>query len=342
MFVQPVLKIFPEEFCVRENLVIPRCSSEGRFFYYYLFKIGYSTFDAVSIISEILKINKSSLTYAGLKDEDGQTEQLICSDQLLSWNKIRKLNEQFSNGEKTVYLTYHGRGNFPVSIGNLNGNGFYVVVRNVDQRVEDHFNFRREQFHFLNYYDTQRFGLPHKPKVTHKIGSALSRNQYDEAAHYLKLSGSRESNVIQDSPNACAFFKEEVDHRLYSFYLSSHGSYLWNNKLNNFVTNEFIATSSNYDTDGFTYNYLRNQREVLDLMLKKDNIKYLRTSMKENRSIHRSYSHRSTVVSTQVNILSVEEDDLFPGKIKIHLSFFLPSGSYATCLIKQYIFRFYK
>lgn len=46
---------------------------------------------------------------------------------------------------------------------------------------------------------------------------------------------------------------------------------------------------------------------------------------------------RNLIVTTTVFPLSLEEDDAHPDKFKIEISFFLPTGCYATMLIKQII-----
>lgn len=68
------------------------------------------------------------------------------------------------------------------------------------------------------------------------------------------------------------------------------------------------------------------------LILKK---KYPFLDFKKHTGGAERESKRNTIIFTNINQAIVQEDDRHPGKIKVTLSFCLPSGCYATMLIRQ-------
>jgi tRNA pseudouridine13 synthase len=49
----------------------------------------------------------------------------------------------------------------------------------------------------------------------------------------------------------------------------------------------------------------------------------------------KAYPRKAVVTPEHLKASSPEPDDLYPGRKKLVLSFFLPPGSYATMLIKR-------
>ena len=74
------LKSIPSDFIVSESLILPtqfQNSHNELFQYAKLTKSRYTTFEAVGYIAKTLDISTNSIGFAGLKDEDGITEQYV-------------------------------------------------------------------------------------------------------------------------------------------------------------------------------------------------------------------------------------------------------------------------
>jgi len=59
----------------------------------------------------------------------------------------------------------------------------------------------------------------------------------------------------------------------------------------------------------------------------------------ENFLVKRKIYNRNLIVATTIYIDKAVDDELYSGKKKVVLSFFLPTGSYATMIIKQLFLR---
>lgn len=75
---QPILKHRPDDFLVRENLVVRLVPPDKATQHYLLLrKCGYTTIEAVQLIANKLGLPSEDVTYGGLKDEDAITEQMV-------------------------------------------------------------------------------------------------------------------------------------------------------------------------------------------------------------------------------------------------------------------------
>ena len=119
------IKQLPEDFIVREKLNL-KLDDSGEYSYFLLRKKDYSTFDAIDQIAKKLKINPKFINAAGLKDRSAFTEQFI------SISKGSKADVEIN---KDIFLKFAGSGSERLNIGALEGNGFEIVVRNLDKGV---------------------------------------------------------------------------------------------------------------------------------------------------------------------------------------------------------------
>lgn len=150
-----------------------------------LWKRGRDTIEALSTISSILRVPDHVLSHAGTKDKRGVTVQNI---------RIRGIPlKRLARVNNARHMFYHGRrclaiGDFsilrsgrPLSLGDLRGNRFTLVLRDVSGSEElvnnamDHV----QKFGFINYFGMQRFGSGVSP--THHTGFAVLRGDFKEA-----------------------------------------------------------------------------------------------------------------------------------------------------------------
>lgn len=335
------LKHKPEEFCVVENLSKPYTSSKGcKYHYYNLLKVGYSTFDAISEIANYFGVANDDINYAGLKDEDGITEQTVAVNIELPYEKLNSFNNRYYNFQERIHLTLSGTGDYPIGIGCLNGNGFYVTVRNIPQKIEDRLTLGNNLVHFLNYYDIQRFGVPNSKKCTHLIGESLINKDYKNAFRLIKENGTIDSVLAKSFVGSEKDFFNTLDRRKISFFKCAHGSYKWNKKLFELLikcsqNNHLLETK----IEGIPYLYTCDVDSIIKVLKHSCFLPYDKYVVNENKDIVPASSQRPTVIQTNVYIDSIEEDDVYEGKYKINMSFFLPKGSYATNMIKQLIIQ---
>lgn len=76
---------------------------------YFLIKRGYSTFEAIDIISDYFSINSNDISYCGLKDEEGITRQEITlPNGILSERELKEFNSKNLGKMNYINLFYIG------------------------------------------------------------------------------------------------------------------------------------------------------------------------------------------------------------------------------------------
>jgi len=145
-----------------------------------MIKVGITTTTALDRVSKALEL-KSNIGFAGLKDEEAVTAQLIALHKSkYSSAEIQKINipnvllNGFYYGEKTLRPGY------------LDGNIFTITVRTQNKVDENELAMRLNniaKYGMLNYYQSQRFGGIRLD--SHKIGKLICRGKYELAIKYL-------------------------------------------------------------------------------------------------------------------------------------------------------------
>jgi tRNA pseudouridine13 synthase len=331
----PILKCVPDDFVVREVLATPLGTQSNSMYRWILLrKQGYTTVEAVDLIARELMVATNALTYAGRKDEDGITEQLIA----LSTDVVdhRLDGRHWSLGvtaKKWIELRPYGFGPEPMAIGKLAGNAFRVTVRNLSASTVAALATEREVNMFtLNYYDSQRFGVPNGPKRTHIVGAALLAGEWWDALKLLQNLGTPESTAALTWRGQAKDFFIGLDERVVSFFLSAQASAVWND-----VIDKCIAQTPHIvrEVDGLKYRYALSQADVLQLLLARPQIEYARYAFAEGEVITDRPSQRPSVVQSAMRVCEHGPDERHLGRHKVTLEFFLRSGSYATSAIRQ-------
>jgi tRNA pseudouridine13 synthase len=335
--VEPVLKLQPRDFLVREVLVLPLSDkADAPFQYLTLRKCGFTTMEAVRVVSRRMELQNADVTYAGLKDEDGITEQLIAvpSSAMATLPDPAGLSI-FESDSRWLQLQPYGRGESPLQIGVLEGNSFKVTVRNLAPAHADALA-RQKKTHlfFLNYYDTQRFGVPGRPKHTHLIGRALLQQDCATALRTLISLESPESELAGRWTGDPEDYFAQQDPRTVSFYLAAFGSYEWNSSLRETVAAAARSETYSRNLEGHTYDYVSSDDAAVKVLTMARALPQARYTYKD-RQIASSTSMRPTVVQTQVTVSDAVEDEHFSERSRVQLSFFLPSGCYATSAVRQ-------
>ncbi|OON82739.1 tRNA pseudouridine(13) synthase TruD [Streptomyces tsukubensis] len=341
-----LLKKFPADFLVSESLVLPTTEpgAEGtRYHYMRLRKRGYTTFEAIEAISAFCGLDARGIGYAGLKDEDAVTDQLVALTSPLSSEDIEHFNTAHGKGEHQrgcppfLVLRHHGYGPHALGVGELDGNSFLIVVRRLDRAQAQKLDGiqGRRSLYFVNYYDTQRFGVPRGPKRTHLIGKALLDGDHGLALELVRESGSTEAAAAQRFTGPADRFFSSLDQRRVAFFLSSHASFAWNRQVGELVRSNCGDLAVREVREGIPYLFPTTTAGVLGVLQDGLGLKYDSWRWRDGR-LTSSASARPVAVQTQLRVGDVTEDESDPGSWKCTLRFFLSSGSYGTTAVGQF------
>lgn len=332
------LKSIPEDFCVQECLALPSStSSEPPFHYLRLRKRGVTTFEAVGRLAEALGISVQAVCYAGLKDEDGITEQLVAVPAGVELGRLERLDGSAHALPEGgfVHVEHHGRHDHPIAIGALEGNLFSVVMRALSRsQAETVARLGGGTFYFLNYYDTQRFGVAGGPETTHRIGQALEVGDFEQALALVRTSGSADSEAAQRHPGPASAYFASCDPRRVAFYHNAYASFRWNAALSGLVADVCPHGHVRVAAGEIEFRLAPAQRDVIAVLARRHELPYARHRV-QSGAIEQTPAPRDTVVQVRLRCSAVADDELHPGHAKVRLSFFLPSGSYATMCGRQ-------
>ena len=143
------IKQKPEDFSVKESYRFDE-AADGHFRVYLMDKQKVSTFDAVERIRQRFGLKPGAISFCGLKDKQGRTEQLIAVD-----------SADVDMQEPDLRLKFLGRTSKALSSANTTSNRFSVTVRALEQSDLAQLNLASAEVNRLgviNYFDSQRFG----------------------------------------------------------------------------------------------------------------------------------------------------------------------------------------
>jgi tRNA pseudouridine13 synthase len=248
------VKSRPEDFVVEEMPLYPP-SGEGTHLYFRIEKTGLSTMRAVQDIARALGRPARDIGYAGLKDADAVTTQML-SVEHLDPQVVAKLELPRM---RVVDVSRHTN---KLRLGHLAGNRFTLKIRETDVAQVESVRTMMEALSrrgVPNYFGPQRFGMRGD---TWEIGRALLREDYDEVVACLlgrvkpgdygdvrKARDLFDQGKLEGAANAWPYpFVSEkrvcrmliktkgntrkavraVDMHMQRFYISSYQSYLFN------------------------------------------------------------------------------------------------------------------
>ncbi|AEI67465.1 tRNA pseudouridine(13) synthase TruD [Corallococcus macrosporus] len=166
------IKQKPEDFSVKESYRFDEVDS-GRHRVYLMDKQKLSTFDAVTRLRDAFGLKPGAISYCGLKDKQGRTEQIIAVD-----------GADVDMQDPDLRLKYLGRTDKPLSAANITSNRFSVTVRALQHASLGPLNVAAAEVNRLgviNYFDSQRFGsLKHGQGF---IAKDLIRGDFEAALH---------------------------------------------------------------------------------------------------------------------------------------------------------------
>ncbi len=332
------LKCINEDFQVMEVPLMPHLTLKKpyEFTYIWLQKSGFTTFDVLDHIKIFFKLKFDDVASQGLKDEDAITEQLISVKKILSKKDIAAFNIKYGAGNKYSRIKHSiGYGKEPIKERMLHGNSFRIVVRNLESKIANNlltYLSAHRHHHFINYYDSQRFGMPGGPYNTHLIGEAIVKKDWKGAYVHIKITNNIPPDLLTKLENAFDYKEvfKTINPKKVSFFVSSYNSFLWNTQASLIVKKYTKSKCHSFENVGRLHlpvDYLFQCPHICEVKGYE--------FMTEKFSIQPKTNERNLIVATTMYAHNLEKDKLHKNKKKITLSFFLPTGSYATMIIKQ-------
>ncbi|XP_071778833.1 pseudouridylate synthase 7 homolog [Centroberyx gerrardi] len=154
--------------------------SRGSFCHFVMYKENKDTMDAINVLSKFLRLRPNLFSYMGTKDKRAITVQEIAVLKITA-ERLAHLNKCLMNF-KLGNFCYK---NHPLKLGELQGNNFTVVIRNISgtqEQVQQAMTSLKATG-FINYYGMQRFGTTAVP--THQVGRAILKNDWNEVVDLI-------------------------------------------------------------------------------------------------------------------------------------------------------------
>ncbi|MBT3304040.1 tRNA pseudouridine(13) synthase TruD [Candidatus Woesearchaeota archaeon] len=195
------LKQTPSDFIVKEksNVVI---GEKGDYTYFLMEKENYNTVRALEAVAKALHTQFRNIGFAGNKDKKAITSQ-VCSVKFIGKDKLERTKLE------GIKLTYLGKGDKPVSLGDLDGNNFEIIIYDVEEVPE-------KITKFVNYYGPQRFGGNNA-----EVGRAIVKKDFKKACNLLEL----------DDSNAVLSLRG-LNKKVLTLYIHAYQSWIWNESIN--------------------------------------------------------------------------------------------------------------
>ncbi|KAE9533407.1 tRNA pseudouridine(13) synthase TruD [Ursidibacter arcticus] len=310
------------DFIVKEELGYD-LTGEGEFVAVKIRKTDANTLFVGEKLAEFAGISAKNMSYAGLKDRHAITEQWFCLH--LAGKETPDFSQFQLEGIEILEVTRHNR---KIRVGSLAGNYFELLLRDVQESPELIHRLNQIQaVGFPNYFTEQRFGRDgHNLTQAQRWASGeIKVKDRKKRSFYLSAARSEIFNLVVADRIASDTFKQVIENDI----VQLAGSNSW-----------FIAQA--------------DELASLNQRLAQGDILLTAPLVGEN-SLQQTVSEREQkIVSEQkllLNLMAQERTNTarrsmfcVPTEFVWHfepeglrLRFFLPSGSYATALVRELI-----
>ncbi|PJG86228.1 tRNA pseudouridine(13) synthase TruD [Conservatibacter flavescens] len=317
-----LLKSEYRDFIVKEELGYP-LSGDGEFVAVYVRKTDCNTLFVGEKLAEFANVSPRNMSYAGLKDRKGITEQWFCLQ--MPGQDTPDFTQFHLDGVEILKVTRHHR---KIRIGSLDGNHFEILLRHV---VETESMTKRLETlkisGFPNYFTEQRFG-----RDGHNLIQAMRWAKGEikvkdrkKRSFYLSAARSEVFNLIVSQR-----LEQALGHQvLFGDIVQLNGSHSW------FVVDE------------------QQNLAELQARLNKQDILLTAALIGENWEKMTALFEQSIVVEHQELLHLMQQERLKSARRPIlmqaqnfqwqfepeglRLGFYLPAGSYATALVRELV-----
>jgi len=333
------IKKIAEDFKVDELTNVE--SSKGDYCYFWMTKKNYTTVDAIRRIAEALRIPKKRFGFAGSKDKKAVTKQL-CSGYNVKKEDLERVKL------RDIELEFFGQGDKPISLGDLKGNKFRIVVRNLDK-------FTIDKIVIVNYFDEQRFS-----ENNVEIGKALVNGDFQRAVELVSQGrgdyNQRVRDYILESKNDFVGALKQIEKKILTIFVHSYQSWLWNEVASEYVRlhskevkevdyslGKFVfpikgIENVNIPVIGFGTEFRDEEIEKISSeLLRREKVVLRDFIIRQIPELTAEGAERDLIVSVKDFDYGVGVGELNEGKNKAIVSFVLPKGSYATIVIKALV-----
>lgn len=179
---------------VIEEINIPKNVENKQFLHFTLQKTNFDVQNVVKGLALNQKCGKNRIGFAGLKDKRGITSQRIS----IFEPNIEQLKKFKQNMIKLLDFYWYDN---KIDLGDLNGNAFTIIIRDIDLSKDEIVNIFNEfvleiKNGIPNYFGEQRFGGIRQ--VTHKVGKLIFEGKLKEAILlYLGQTHEKETDDIK-------------------------------------------------------------------------------------------------------------------------------------------------
>ena len=332
-------KQVPEDFVVIEIPSV-KIEKQGRFIYFWMKKKGLNTLDVIKGLARQLRIKEKDIGFAGSKDKHAVTAQMLS---IFGTKKEEVEKIKLEN----VYLEFRGYGNIPISLGDLQGNEFEIIIRNLGPEKIEKIDYVE------NYFDEQRFS---ENNVT--IGRHLLKKEFSKAV--ALIDEFKVAKYLEQKPTDYVGALKVLPIRLLRMYVNAYQSYLWNKTVATYLEKKgkllkkisysggelvFVSDTGKFKDLkvpllGFGSEEVEEEeiQEIIDKIMEEESLSSADFIIKQIPELTLEGEWRNVLVEVkELNIGKKVADELNSGKKKAKVSFSLPKGSYATIVIKKIV-----
>ena len=325
-----VIKHLPEDFIVKE---ISNISSEGngQYAYYILKKRQHTTIEALQLLSKKFGIPLKNIGFAGNKDKNAISEQRI---------SIFRGTKNFENiKSNNIELKYIANGTEPISLGELIGNEFTIIIRNLESdEIKTIQNINYKTTKIPNHFGPQRFS-----KNNLFVGKAILKGDFKKAIELLLenngISEGRIREYLKKNRNNYIEALRIIPLRTRKLFVHSYQSFLFNE-----ITNRYLAKNEKTKNIqipiigfGLEIEKIKNRQlnQIIRKVLEEENINIRDFITNQIPELASEGGFRDLFFDLRnLEILEIGDDELNKNKKKAKINFALPRGCYATVALK--------
>lgn len=211
----------PEDFIV-EELPLYDPSRTGTHTYFAIRKRNLSTIEAINRIARELQVHTRDIGYAGLKDKNAVTTQVL-SVEGVTPERVLRIEQP------AIEVLWAERHTHKLRVGHLRGNRFKLTLRDMSHETLTQIKTVMERLvteGVPNRFGVQRFG---NKNDSHLIGKALVKSDWEAVKCYILANDGVPEQKFERKPVETVV--NAIPHRLRRLYLSAYQAHLFNRVL---------------------------------------------------------------------------------------------------------------
>ena len=214
----------PEDFIV-EELPLYEPSGAGTHTYFAIRKRNLSTLAAINRIARELQVPTRDFGYAGLKDKNAVTTQVL-SVEGIAPERVLRIEQP------DIEVLWAERHTHKLRVGHLRGNCFELTLRDTPHDTLPLIKAVMERLvteGVPNRFGAQRFG---NKNDSHLIGKALVKADWETVLHYMRTEDALQMDAVAKLARKPAEkMVTSIPYRLRKLYLSAYQAHLFNSIL---------------------------------------------------------------------------------------------------------------